>query len=676
VGIGTDGRILAWNPAAERLFGWPATKAMGALASDLLAGANPPALRSGIAATVVSGATWRGDVRVAVPESTSREVYVIVTPSLDEDGRIRGVVLSAEELAERRARERQVQEVADRLDLALTAGELGTWRWDQGEGRVVWDERLHALYGLEPGTFPGTYEAWRATLHPDDREAVEAEIAQAMRDRAPYQLEHRILRADGSVRWVHGQGLVVVDDDGEALGTTGCVADITDRKEAEFEAERRARVAGDIAAHERGQRERLAFLVQLSDAAVAAADHDDFMQRVVEAAVPTLGDWCVLHYHPERSRPPYVAVGHRDPARASWAHDAITRHPDGPAVATGIDEAMLAGEVRFAASPSDGHGGAVHRVSPEDEIDDVRRRLVDRLAPTSTITVPLITKRGVVGAAQLVMAESGRHYVEEDVALVQAAAGRIANALDDLWQADQQRRIAATLQAALLPPALPTIPGIDVAVRYWAAGASDVGGDFYDVFRVDDTRWSLLIGDVCGTGADAAAVTSIARHTVRAAARHGHDHRDVLRWLNEAILQSDRGLFATACYATLERSPRGWALRCAAGGHPLPVLVRASGSAEQIEARGTLLGVFEEIRSHPIETALEPGDTVVLYTDGVTDLPAPYGMSEPELVDAVVRAAQTRTADDVAEEMRRLIAERQPIANRTDDIALVVLRLL
>ena len=93
---------------------------------------------------------------------------------------------------------------------------------------------------------------------------------------------------------------------------------------------------------------------------------------------------------------------------------------------------------------------------------------------------------------QLVSAESGRHYDEEDLALAEAAAGRLAEALDAAWFADQQRNIAVTLQQALLPPALPAIPGIDIAARYWPAGANAVGGDFYDVFAIDDHsgRWS------------------------------------------------------------------------------------------------------------------------------------------------------------------------------------------
>ena len=196
--------------------------------------------------------------------------------------------------------------------------------------------------------------------------------------------------------------------------------------------------------------------------------------------------------------------------------------------------------------------------------------------------------------------------------------------LDNMWLTDRHRRISETLQRALLPPGLPTIPGVELAVRYWPAGRMvEAGGDFYDVFAIGPQRWAILIGDVCGTGPDAAALTGIARHTVRAAARHGHNHRVVLEWLNEAIGNSDRDRFCTAVYATIEADGDHWRLTTSSAGHPRPIVARRDGAAAPLGQHGSLIGVFPDLDVTITDIDLGPGDTVVLYTDGLTDLPHP-----------------------------------------------------
>ncbi len=301
--------------------------------------------------------------------------------------------------------------------------------------------------------------------------------------------------------------------------------------------------------------------------------------------------------------------------------------------------------------------------------------ILDALQLTSVITVPLLTKHGVIGAIQFVSAESGRRYEPDDVALAEGVADRVAAALENLWLTDQYRHISVTLQQALLPPALPRVPGVDVAARYWPAGAvAAVGGDFYDLFATDADTWAVVIGDVCGTGPDAAALTGIARHTIRAAARHGCTHTEVTDWVNQAILQSGRDLFCTACYATLERDGEGWRFRSAAAGHPLPLVVRASGEAHEVGHHGTLLGVFESVDVTPGESTLGAGDTLVLYTDGFNDLPPPSALAGPELVELVRLAAERETAHDIAEALHESVRRRVPELRRRDDIALLVLR--
>jgi sigma-B regulation protein RsbU (phosphoserine phosphatase) len=216
-----------------------------------------------------------------------------------------------------------------------------------------------------------------------------------------------------------------------------------------------------------------------------------------------------------------------------------------------------------------------------------------------------------------------------------------------------------------------------VAARYWATGsASEVGGDFYDVFPFGENRFGVVIGDVCGTGPQAAAVIAIARHTIRAAVKHGAGPVEVLEWVNEALHAGERDLFCTAFFAVLEHLGGGrYRFEGVAGGHPLPMVVRADGTTEWIGQWGTLLGVLPEISATSVTTELEPGDTLVLHTDGVHDIAPPHNLSQEALAD-IVRAAAERGEDAsaVATLLGMAIEDILPIPQRTDDIALVVIR--
>ena len=162
--------------------------------------------------------------------------------------------------------------------------------------------------------------------------------------------------------------------------------------------------------------------------------------------------------------------------------------------------------------------------------------------------VPLVKRDRVVGALQLCGTVDSPPYTQDDLLLAQLLANRVAATLENRRLDEEQRSIARTLQASLLPARVPSIDGLDVAVRYWAAGeANIVGGDFYDVFALGD-RWAFVIGDACGKGPQAASLTALARHTIRAAAWNGAEPGRVLRHLNHAIEQSDADTFCTVLY--------------------------------------------------------------------------------------------------------------------------------
>ncbi len=426
-----------------------------------------------------------------------------------------------------------------------------------------------------------------------------------------------------------------------------------------------------LAERDRRRHAELEFLAALADSALNATNHRELMEHVTAAAVPTLGDWCTIHYLPEDGGAPEVVVAHVDPTKVAWAEELQVRHPYNADGVMGVPAVLRSGvtEVLSVRDP-DMLDTAVAQSAIDD---DEARAILETLQLTSVITVALRTKQRLVGAMQFFSAESGREYDADDVALAEVVADRLAEPLEGAWISDRHREFAEVLQRSLLPPRLPTVPGIDLAVRYLPAGPSAVGGDFYDVFRIAQDSWAVLIGDCCGTGPNAAALSSIVRHTVRAAARHGLGHHEVIDWLNQAVNLSDRDLFCTACYATLTRTGSAWELRVASAGHPLPIVARAEATTP-VGRPGTLVGVFDKAPVHVEHTELAPGDVVVFYTDGVTDLPPPFNLTADALTEEVSELREAGSADTIAERIEHSLLERVSDPYRADDVALVVLR--
>jgi PAS domain-containing protein len=259
--------------------------------------------------------------------------------------------------------------------------------------------------------------------------------------------------------------------------------------------------------------------------------------------------------------------------------------------------------------------------------------------------------------------------VAEDFALRAGAA--VANAR--LYRAASE--IAGALQTSLLPPHLPEIPGVQLAAAYHPGRQGlEVGGDFYDVFSTAEGQWYFVIGDVCGKGAEAAAVTALARYTLRTAAARRRSPASILRWVGEAMLHQDSagGRFCTIACAHLDLGCTPGRVTVSCGGHPLPVLRRASGEAELLGAPGTLLGLAPDPELQERSAELRSGDALVLYTDGLTEARAPSGMwGDAELI-AAVRAAPSGPEGLVESLVATAIGGRS--ATR-DDLAVLALRL-
>jgi PAS domain S-box-containing protein len=666
----SDGEIVLWNRAAEHLYGWAEAEVLGRPIFDVLVPVTTRDLAAEVLAQVVTGEAWRGDFMVRRRDGETRRVYAIDRPVLDASGHVVAVVGVSEDVTEQRSLERRADDLTERLALALEAGGFGTWRWDVATGAVEWDAKLEQLFGLQPGTFDGTYETYLSLLHPDDIASTLKTLEVATAAKSSYVVDHRVVWPDGSVHWLQGKGHVILDDSGEVTGTIGCTADVTEQMDLLLAHEQSRALALEAAETERVSRERLQFLGDINDALSRSNDEQQVMHNVTQAVVPRLGDWCAIFVCPESGGPyPAIEIAHVDPAMVSYAHELQRQFPYDPEATTGVAEVIRSGRSEF-------HPVIDEQVLLEADATDEARDVVRSLALRSAIAVPLVKRGRVLGAMQFVNSESSRAYTEADLALAEAVAARIASTLTNIRLTERQRMIATTLQASLLPDSLPEIDGLEIAVRYWAAGeGAQVGGDFYDVFEID-TGWAVVIGDVCGTGPAAASLTGLVRHTIRALAWQNASHAEVLRQVNNAILRSGRSTFCTALFATLTRTTDGFLFETASGGHPLPIVRHGAGAARSTGKPGTLLGVYPQSRSTTVSTTLAPGDTVVMYTDGVTDVRPPHDLDTGALEALVERASDaTDSASAVADALGREVSAILPITDRNDDIAILVLTL-
>jgi sigma-B regulation protein RsbU (phosphoserine phosphatase) len=191
----------------------------------------------------------------------------------------------------------------------------------------------------------------------------------------------------------------------------------------------------------------------------------------------------------------------------------------------------------------------------------------------------------------------------------------------ELLEAKQRaEELARTLQHTLIPPTVPAIAGLEVAAAYHPAGhGTDVGGDFYDVFEVGDDEWVVTLGDVCGKGYEAAIVTSLVRHTIRALCVTERSPSAVLAALDEVLQHHETDRFCTAVLLRLRREGDGWSIDIGIGGHPRPLLLRRGSAPEPCAGRGPLLGVLHDATFEESTVRLGPGDALLLYTDGITE---------------------------------------------------------
>jgi serine phosphatase RsbU (regulator of sigma subunit) len=233
-----------------------------------------------------------------------------------------------------------------------------------------------------------------------------------------------------------------------------------------------------------------------------------------------------------------------------------------------------------------------------------------------------LTARGAELGVLEVVDHRDREFSARDDTILTQLAQLASVAISNAQLYERERTIAQTLQRSLRPGALPEVPGLSAAVRFRPAGEGvELGGDFYDLYEAGAGQWAALIGDVQGKGPDAAAVTALARHTLRAGAAYERSPSGVLALLHKALReQRTDGRFCTVAHAHLRLGDGRMQVELACGGHPLPLVVRPDGLVEPVGRLGTLLGTDIEPQLTDVTIELAEGDVLLLYTDGVTEV--------------------------------------------------------
>ncbi len=542
------------------------------------------------------------------------------------------------------------------LDGLFEAAPFGLALLDKELRFVRVNRWLAAMHGVSPEQHVGRPAE---DLLPSDSTEIVRSIRRVLATgRSVENLELRT-QSDGNRDWLVSY-YPVRDAGGVTRAVAAAVSDITERKLAEAERDQ-------LLESRRRQATWSAFLSRAGVALADSLDYERTLQTVAELAVPALADWAFVEIvQPDRSIR-RVAIAHADPAKSEMIREFDRRYPLDPDAPEGSAKVIRTGRAELVPELPE---GLLEQVA----IDEEHLRLLRGLGFKSHLIVPLRARGRVLGDIALVSAESGRTYGDEDLLMAEELAYRSALAIDNARLYTEANYIAETLQRSLLPQRLPSLPGVETAVRYRAAGeALEVGGDFYDLFRLPGSAVAIAIGDVAGKGVDAAAVTSLARHTMRATAA-GHERpSEVLLALNEALLRElPPRRYLTCAYGrlVLGRTPT---LSTALGGHPVPLILRADGSVEAAGVPGTLLGFVTDPAINDCEVRLEAGDAVLFYTDGVTEARGPEGFLGEERLEQLLASCRGLAAEEIAERIAsHVIAfEQRP----RDDLALLVLRI-
>jgi PAS domain S-box-containing protein len=529
----------------------------------------------------------------------------------------------------------------ERLRLALEGTETGFWEWHVDTDVIEWSENMGPMYGLPRGTQPAGYgDFLDRIVHEEDRATMAGQVREALEHGTPYELDLRVILPDKGLRWLHARARAVRGSDGRIERITGLLSDVTDRRQRE---------------------EAREFLDTASQVLAASMDPVQTLDEVAQLAVPRLADWCAVQLVADMTGVyEQVAVAHVDPAKVRWARELQDRYPPDPDSPTGAPAVIRNGR-------SELYPMIDSALLEAAALDEEQIQLVRDLKMHSVMVVPLAARGRTLGAITFVWAESERQYSTRELELAEELGRRAGLAIDHARLFAREHATAETLQRALLPTALPELPGHELVVRYVPSDARDhAGGDWYDAFWLPDGRFGIVIGDVGGRGMDAAATMGQIRNALRAYALKGAGTAEVLDDLHNLVAASAGAItFATVIYVVLDPATGNGEL--ATAGH-LPALLVGENTHYVEAPRCPPLGFSGAARCSLGRFQLGPGETLWLFTDGLIESrKRPLDTGLAALAEAAGRAEGS--LDAIADQ---LLVELP--ASRDDDIALLGLR--
>jgi PAS domain S-box-containing protein len=662
VSMDAEGRIVGWNAQAEAMFGYPRDEAIGMTVAETIV---PPALRerhrAGVERFLATGRRHVLDRRVEFEacrrDGSTLPVQLTVTAQPDaQSGWVfhafitdmtERAVLLAELEASLRDRGPGFAEILDVLGEAITIRDRADHiiYANRAALRHMGFATLADLQARPPGSIMEDYIVTRedgSELTMDDIPSV-----RLLRGEEPEPLLMRTVhRASGRLNWNLLKASPLLDDDGKIVATATIIENVTAVKTSEM---------------------RNRFLAEASRVLGSSVDYEQTLRNVARAAVPQIADWCAVDLVDDEGERQTVVAAHRDPQKLALAERLRAYEPRRPNPEQGLGLVVRTGESQLYPVVTDEMIVPVAR-------DEEHLRLLREVGLRSVLLVALRTATRTYGAMTLVNAESGRRFDEDDLRFAEQLADRAAIAIENAGLYQARSRTAATLQRSLLPDTVPPIPGWEVAALYRAAGVDpelEVGGDFYDFLETPD-GWIAIIGDVTGKGVEAASLTSLLRHGARFIAQSDPRPAAILRRLDIALRQhGPLSLCTTLCLALPADG-----VRFSSAGHPMPLIVGTDGSVREVGEPGRLLGLGQpqsyEWRDQPL--AIEPGETIVLYTDGVTDTRGEGERFGEERLRAVLERAGACPPGELLELLDRELADFQ-VGAQADDTAVIAMRL-
>ncbi|GAA2798458.1 SpoIIE family protein phosphatase [Kitasatospora sp. CM 4170] len=540
------------------------------------------------------------------------------------------------------------------LSLAVRSSGHGAFERDLVTGETYWDDQVYRVTGRPPPAegAPATAPDLDRIVHPEDLPDVQAALAEALATGGPYRITYRVVRRGGGVVRIEETGEVMLDVHRRPVRIAGLLAD-RDRTRAAEPPGPEPPEGGAAAAAARS-----ALLLALTRALSRAVTVRDVTTAVTDVARPAFGAASiVLDLVDEGRLLPVSHTVYGGPRRTE-----LNRLAD---LSEGVMQHALARSAPLFSEP-----GRTGR-APENSGGP--------LTPAAWAVLPLIASGRQVGSCLITFATE-RVFGREDRTLYSAFAGVLAQSLERARLYDTHHHRATELQRAMLPRTLPRLPGIASAARYLpSTEGMQIGGDWYDLMRLPDGRIGLVIGDVQGHNAEATAVMGQLRSALRAYATDGHDPAATLARTSRLLSGLDTGLFATCLYLTLD--PADGTLQAARAGHPAPVRITADARAVELDLPGgPPLGVDPGAPYPPSAGHLAPGETLLVYTDGlVEDREEDYDESVQRMLGGLelwarqagpVLIGPTPALERLADLLTLNVTERR---SRPDDVALLLL---